>query len=202
MKEKFCEYSYKNRMNKIGKVVNFLNANSVLDIGCRNKNLKNCISKKVRYLGVDVVKEADVKMNLNKIEKLPFKSKEFDVVVLSQILEHLFYPQKILREAIRVAKKYLIIGLPNDFAYMLRINYLLGKSYISFSEFEHKGVMSISNMRSFLQIKDNKLKILKKWYNAPLIKIGEKYLFVGLSEILARIYPKLFANEVFFLFEK
>ncbi len=43
---------------------------------------------------------------------LPFKDKEFDIVVLSQILEHVTCPDKAIREALRIAKKRVLITIP------------------------------------------------------------------------------------------
>jgi ubiquinone/menaquinone biosynthesis C-methylase UbiE len=48
-------------------------------------------------------------------EYLPFKSKVFDVATCNEILEHVTDPQKVLREALRVAKRKIIVTVPNEF---------------------------------------------------------------------------------------
>jgi len=189
------------RLEKVASVIKNIEAKSTLDIGCKNKELKKYLPN-FKYLGIDISPAADIKLNLNKVNKLPLKSNSFDVVVLSAILEHLFYPQMILKEAIRISKKYLIISLPNDFAYALRLNYLLGRSHLTYQEFGHKGVMSIDQMESFLQLDKNKISIIDRWYEPPLLRIFGVYLPKGFVQFFANIYPKLFANEVFFLCEK
>jgi ubiquinone/menaquinone biosynthesis C-methylase UbiE len=47
-------------------------------------------------------------------EKLPFKDLEYDVAVLSEILEHVDDPVKVLNEAQRIAK-IIIICVPNEY---------------------------------------------------------------------------------------
>jgi len=46
---------------------------------------------------------------------LPFKDKEFDTAVLGEILEHVDDPIQVLKEAKRVAKKKIIITVPNEY---------------------------------------------------------------------------------------
>jgi hypothetical protein len=48
-------------------------------------------------------------VKLGKAEKLPFKDKEFDTVVLSCVLEQCEMPQEALQEAMRVGKR--VIGI-------------------------------------------------------------------------------------------
>lgn len=45
---------------------------------------------------------------------LKFPDKSFDVVALTEILEHVQDPVKVLKEAKRVAKKRIIITVPNE----------------------------------------------------------------------------------------
>lgn len=45
-------------------------------------------------------------------ENLPFDGGNFDVICLGELLEHVPVPQRVLREAVRVAKKKVIITVP------------------------------------------------------------------------------------------
>jgi SAM-dependent methyltransferase len=187
------------RLASIASVIKDLGADSVLDVGARRNELKQLLSVG-RYSGIDI-EGADINVDLNKVDRLPLDDKTFDVVVLSHVLEHVFNPQQVLAEATRVSKKYVIIGLPNDFAYALRLRYLLGSSYIDFREYEHKGVMSIDLMPLFLKLDRHSLKIIKRWHMFAYPRLGRRVLR-PLSGALISLYPKLFANEVFFLCEK
>lgn len=98
-------------------------AKSILEVGCgEGTKLYKLFSKKNYRIGIDISKIAikRAKKNYPKIwfkvadaEKLPFKSKEFDLVFSAFLLEHLQNPEKALLEIIRVAKKYLILVAPN-----------------------------------------------------------------------------------------
>ena len=125
----------------------------VLDVGC---GLGVCI-KKLRELGCDVIgvdindkgKELFglniIELNLNN-GILPFNDKEFDTVICTDVIEHLFYPHKILREIKRVLKDdgTVIISYPNEFNIKCRVKILLGKD-IGLSYFPHLSMGFISN---------------------------------------------------------
>ncbi len=101
---------------------------TVLDIGCGDGALSYLISKIKggRIFGVDPSQEA-VRIAKRKFKeaglenfffkkgsgyKLPFKNQSFNFVILADVIEHVLYPQKILKEAKRVLKKngFLIVS--------------------------------------------------------------------------------------------
>jgi ubiquinone/menaquinone biosynthesis C-methylase UbiE len=48
------------------------------------------------------------------IYKLPYQANAFDLIICTEVLEHLEDPEKALSELKRVTKKYLIISVPNE----------------------------------------------------------------------------------------
>lgn len=58
-----------------------------------------------RYRGIDYVQGA--------IEKLPFGDAEFDVVTSIEVLEHQVDPPAALRELARVARRYVVLSVPD-----------------------------------------------------------------------------------------
>lgn len=72
----------------------------------------------------DIVKEGKI-VNLDD-EKLPYKDDTFDIVIVSELLEHVFYPDNVLSEATRVLKKggYFLLTYPNSGALQLRLSLL------------------------------------------------------------------------------
>lgn len=94
---------------------------SVLDVGCGDGRITNrLVSKYGRVCGLDGSEEAlkHVKSEtvLGGVAPLPFPDKSFDLVLCCEVLEHLpfeTYPAA-LKELERVAKKYILISVPND----------------------------------------------------------------------------------------
>ena len=68
------------------------------------------------------------KLNIKKgdIYHLPYKDNTFDMLVCTEVLEHLTFPEKAVKELARVAKKYIVISVPNEPLFILS-NFLRGK---------------------------------------------------------------------------
>ncbi len=105
---------------------------SLLDVGCYNADFKQHIPKSVKYTGIDMAGQPDLFINLDQIEKLPFKDEEFDTVICADVLEHLENIHLIFGELCRVSAKKIIITLPNAYAGILE--YLLGRKYAKTQE--------------------------------------------------------------------
>jgi len=88
----------------------------ILDLGCHRAYLKELLPNS-NYTGLNIdkiapyVEECDLNSN-----ELHFADNEFDYVVATGILEHLFHPDLMLLEIARVLnpKGTAIISLPND----------------------------------------------------------------------------------------
>lgn len=80
----------------------------VLEVGCGKgefaEYLKN--KRKVDYTGCDISDVAPIQCDCH---KLPFKDKEFDIVVSIEVLEHIDNPQQFIKEAQRVGKRIAMI---------------------------------------------------------------------------------------------
>ncbi len=117
-----------------------LRPESILDVGCGEgftlQKLKNRnIGKKlegVEYLerAIEIGKKIhpELKLKQGNIYELPYKDNEFDLVLCTEVLEHLEYPEKALKELRRVSKKYCVISVPNEPWFMLG-NFLRGKNF-------------------------------------------------------------------------
>jgi len=93
----------------------------VLGVGCNSGGLEKIILQHKKgsiVYGIDVNKDLvglaiqkGIISKVAKAEDLPFKDGFFDVVILSEILEHVFDVEKVVNESLRVLKKGgLIIG--------------------------------------------------------------------------------------------
>jgi ubiquinone/menaquinone biosynthesis C-methylase UbiE len=79
------------------------------------------------------------------IYSLPFETGEFDLVICSEVIEHLDNPSVALLELRRIAKKYCLLSVPNDFIFrssnLVRLYYLrdLGNTP---GHIQHFGILS------------------------------------------------------------
>jgi predicted SAM-dependent methyltransferase len=85
------ENNYRNN-----KILNLIpkNVKTVLDIGSHGE----IFNKRYKTTRLDALEEADIKQDLNKNQKLPFKDNSFDIVVMNQILEHLATCEELIKE--------------------------------------------------------------------------------------------------------
>jgi methionine biosynthesis protein MetW len=140
---KFYETHYGHRQlnersKKVLNHVSLLRPRRLLDIGCGTGNLLSMLQVNVdEVYGVEVSKTAVQAckdkglavfyVDVNN-EKLPFGSSFFDVVICSEVLEHLFDPDFLMEEIYRVlsAKGYLVLTTPNLAWWLNRILLLFG----------------------------------------------------------------------------
>lgn len=110
-----------NDLDRIEKTVSLIpkGIKSILDIGCGSGDLANGLGKKYEIVGLDISRKALELLNVPSIiataSRLPFKSSSFDLIICTELIEHLPYSlyRDVLGEIIRVADRYIIIGVPN-----------------------------------------------------------------------------------------
>lgn len=108
---------------RIDSIINLIpdNCDSLLEVGCGDGRILNQIKDNYKTIyGIDISKEAiknvEVPTKLADASELPFPDNSFDIVLCCEVLEHIPYEtyQKSLKELERVAKKYIIISVPNN----------------------------------------------------------------------------------------
>lgn len=99
---------------------------SVLDAGAgEGITLRKIKDKHIgkKHEGIEYMDEAieigkkvnpDITIKKGNIYELPYKDATFDLVICTEVLEHLDDPKKALQELRRVSKKYLILSVPNE----------------------------------------------------------------------------------------
>jgi SAM-dependent methyltransferase len=97
----------------------------VLDVGCGDGSIDVVIQangRNISILGIDVSVRPDAHVAVTKFDGtvIPFPENSFDIVMFVDVLHHMADPPTLLREAIRVARKAVVIKdhtLDGAFAY-------------------------------------------------------------------------------------
>lgn len=122
--------------NLNGKIINKLKAFvqempgkrivKILDAGCGEGFMMKLMAANIQnaeIVGLEYTKEAlavaekmnpQLKYVQGDICKMPFDNASFDIVVCTEVLEHLANPRMALKELRRVSRKYILFTVPNE----------------------------------------------------------------------------------------
>ena len=105
----------------------------------------------------------DIKIIQGSIYELPYKDKAFDLVLCTEVLEHLENPDKALKELVRVSNKFLVISVPNEPFFMLA-QLIRGKNWSRLgNDIEHINHWTMFGFPKFVKKNaGSKIKILAK----------------------------------------
>lgn len=182
------------------------NFKNVLDVGCGKKILKKYLSGNIYYQGIDAEEGEDV-ISFNLEKGIPFKNESFDIVFCLDVLEHLDNPQFLLEEILRVAKKEVIISLPNMYHWMFRLMFCSGKmpGHYDFSSQKvndlrrHKWLTSYSQSVEFIKsnAKNYNVDVAVGVYKHQKLKFMRK-----IDKLLSQFSPSVFGATIFFHIDK
>ena len=146
---------------------------NVLDIGADQCYLKKYLGNKTKYIGIGLSSDkVDLKIDLEK-QPLPYEDNSFDVVLCTDVLEHLDNIYEVFDKLCRVSKKYVIVSLPNPHSVFW--SYLKHGDYnkhqhlkfyglpVEKANDRHKWFFSTEEAEKFIQYraKKNNLKIIQ-----------------------------------------
>lgn len=157
------------------RIIKKLNVNKVLDAGCGEgffleRLRKNNIGKSLE--GIEFLKRAieigrkihpEITIKQGSIYSLPYKNNAFDIVLCTEVLEHLENPEKAYREILRVSKKYCLISVPHEPFFMLADLVRFKNVSRWGNDPDHRNHWNYLSFKKFL--KKEKIKIVE--YKAP-----------------------------------
>jgi ubiquinone/menaquinone biosynthesis C-methylase UbiE len=152
------------RLDSIVNLIPKKNRLRILDAGCGEGHLIEKlyrVNSKNLYYGVDIIKVAIedakkrclyAKCELGDISKLKYPDKYFDIVVCSEVLEHIFEYKDVIKELKRVLKSdgYLIIAFPNELNWTIS-RFLLRRTPIKAPD--HVNSFNPTKMKSIVGLK-------------------------------------------------
>ena len=93
---------------------------SILDAGCSTGSYIRYLNNKgYKALGLDLLSDSDWKFNKEKLYvvgsalQIPFTNRAFDTVLSFELLEHVYQPEKALKEMYRVCRNNIILSVPD-----------------------------------------------------------------------------------------
>lgn len=137
--------------------------------------------EKINFFGIDMSEEAIIeakkraafaKLQVGSVYTLPFPENFFDLVLCSEVLEHLIDPEKALVELGRVSKKYLLLSVPNEPWFRIS-SFLSGKYLKTFGN--HPEHVQNWSKKEFVKMVGKYFKVLEVETSFPwIIVLGEK----------------------------
>lgn len=190
-------------------ILNFITPKSkVLDLGCGDGSLGFQLIKMkgCEVSGIDLseeevqkAKERGVSASVGDLEKgLAFPNDSFDYVILCDVLEHVRAPLYVLKEALRVSKRYVIVAFPNFGYFVCRLQALSGK----FPKAIHFGMKWYNSTHITLFSLEDFLDALKALnFNVTVSRSGH-IASKKIPRFLIRMLPTLFAGVCVLELEK
>ncbi len=155
-----------NYMKKFTQLFSEKQYESMLDIGCGEGAVLNYLNKRYKLPsdchGIDF-RAHEIEMaksnipfcnlNVGSIYELPYDKNRFDLVICTEVLEHLKDPVKALDEISRVSSKYAILSVPREPLWralnMMRLKYLSGFGNTP----DHRNHWSTHSFKRFVKTK-------------------------------------------------
>jgi len=215
--------SYISRYRLLQKLLNpyELSNKIILDIGCNEGDLVdflNINNVSFSYIGIDInfisllsAKNKNltvVQCDLNN-KALPFKDNSVDIVVCTEVLEHLINPKKIITEIHRIIKKdgIVIISLPNEYWWLNRLEVLFGypidKGGLIYN-YEHLHYPNFKQIKEFIKYNDLEIIEERGWFIKEVefvpIKVFLNLIPDKIANFFANKIPSLFARSWFIKF--
>lgn len=171
----------------------------VLEVGCANGRLGSKVKDLGHHVvGIDISEAAasEARKKLDEVLVFDIESEwpeslykdKFDLVLLPEILEHVFEPEDILKSVNRVLKEdgKIVITTPNFMTWTNRLKFIFG-----FFKYEDQGMFDFGHIRWFTY--DYLKKVLKN--SGFAIEEERHILFPGKLSKVIKYWPSIFAFQ-------
>ena len=163
---------------------------TLLDIGCgRGEFLRGFIECGAKGFGVDQTDaakkycpSAELRLANLENEPLPYGDDTFDVVYSKSVVEHFYYPEKLVREMYRVLKPGgLVITLCPDWEFNIR-NY--------FEDFTHRTPFTVTSLHDILVMNGFDRVTVERFRQLPVLWTGIGRVLMPIAEMTRLLAPR------------
>jgi len=143
--------------------VKWVKPRRVLDVGCgEGFTLERLHKAKLgdKLVGIDFLNTAveigkkersHLDLQEGSIFDIKFKENSFDLVICSEVLEHIENPEKGFKELVRVSSKYVLLSVPNE-PWFMGANLIRGKNLERWgNDIEHINHWSTNSFIKFVE---------------------------------------------------
>ncbi len=208
MKAKIVEFrGRQDKLTLVGHLLSKYLKGDVLDVGCGEKHLSTLV--RGRYVGIDIAGKPDIIANVE--PGIPFRDMSFDTVVAFDILEHSDNIHFGFDELCRVARRYVIIGLPNIYEWRFRLMFVIGRRLsgkyglpVNPPLDRHRWLFSFWDARSFIHHRASRagFEIIEEFVG--LYKYNRLFARAigAVGKTMVRWFPNLFAYHYWAILER
>lgn len=165
----------------MAKEIGILNPESVLDFGCGEGFLVDQLAERnvtlANYCGVDLredaltaarTRHADVEFVNANIFDWPNDERQFDLVIASEVMEHLIEPETFLPRLASLAKSHVLLTVPHEPWFQIS-NLVRGRDFIRLGN--HPEHINHWNLKTFQDFVSNDLKVVKAFTVFPFVYV-------------------------------
>ena len=146
------------RIERAARIINELDYQTLLDVGCRDGSLKSLLPESKEYYGNDLFQNSINSVNyVGDIIDIDFPNK-FDCIVALDIIEHVDDPHGLVDRLILLSSKHVIISLPNTYDIQHKFRFVFKNSLSSQYEFgisnkldRHRWLMNYDEINNFFR---------------------------------------------------
>jgi 2-polyprenyl-3-methyl-5-hydroxy-6-metoxy-1,4-benzoquinol methylase len=160
----FVKFTHVSRLNSIAKKIPLKSESKILDAGCGEGHLIEKLyrmNSSALYYGIDIRRQAVEKtrvrcpyaeLEVMNLVDISFDDEFFDTVICTEVLEHLYEYQTVIKELERVLRKrgYLIVTFPNETLWTIS-RFLLGRKPVKVPD--HINSFNPDRIKSLVRMK-------------------------------------------------